>query len=289
MTATSRLPFARSLRYSIGLIIVFNFLFLLWVLFKPGTHDIFVLGDDIGQALSWLLATLLCFIGFKRAWFILHTRADDASHFQIAKLLVPVFLAFGIFCQFIGQVIYTYYDLHHWNPFPSWADVAYLSTFPFLLTGLLLLPTRPLSGITRWRVIVDGFMIMTAIVTFSWYFVLGPTMLQGHESLFATIVGSAYPFFDLVLILCVLRLSFRSSDPKLQLVVRLLSIGLLIIVITDSIYDYQTLQGLYQNGWQDLGCPLGYMFIGLPPQAFTILYTHLQLTDRQNEELQTIR
>ncbi|HCJ33543.1 MAG TPA: hypothetical protein DHV65_04490, partial [Ktedonobacter sp.] len=104
------------------------------------------------------------------------------------------------FCQFIGQVIYTYYDMHGWPPFPSWADAGYLSTFPFLLLGILLLPSRPLSGATRSRLLLDGFIIMTAVVTFSWYFILGPTMLQGYESSFAEVVGSTYPFFDLVLI-----------------------------------------------------------------------------------------
>ena len=263
-----RTSFTRSFWLSASLFVVFNCAFLLWVLFKPGTTYVFVIGDDVGQALGWLLGTLLCFIGVKKLWQHIPGASTDRSFALLAQRWVPIFLAAGIFCQFIGQVIYTYYDMHHWPPFPSWADIAYLSTFPFLMVGILLLPTQRLSGMARTRFMLDSILIMTAIVTFSWYFVLGPTMLQGYESNFALVIGSAYPFFDLVLISCVLRLSFHSIDAELVPVVRLLSVGLVIIVITDSIYDYQTLQNIYVNGWQDLGWPVGYMLIGLAAQAF---------------------
>ncbi|MFL5624854.1 MAG: sensor histidine kinase [Ktedonobacteraceae bacterium] len=272
---TTRSPLARSFWYSVEVVIVFNSLFLAWVLFKPGTRGMFVIGDDVGQALGWLLATLLCFVGLEKPWQRTSPSSDGIS---LAQRWVPVLLALGIFCQFIGQIIYTYDDIFNLSNFPSLADVAYLSTFPFLLSGILLLPIRPLSGITRARVTLDGFMIMTAVITFSWYFVLGPTIIHGRESIFDTIVGSAYPFFDLVLIFCVIRLSFRSSDPTLRPVVYLLSLGLIIIVITDSIYDYQTLQDTYTNGLQDLGWPVGYMLIGLAAQVFSTVRKHTNNT-----------
>jgi signal transduction histidine kinase len=270
MDAT-REPSVRSFWYSVTLVIVFNSIFLAWVLFKPGTQHFFVLGDDIGQVLGWLLATFLCFVGMKRPWRTTADGLDVTAASPTVQRWVPLLFAVGIFCQCIGQVIYTYYDIHNWAPFPSWADVSYLSTFPFLLLGILLLPIRPLSGITRSRVLLDGLIIMTALVTFSWYFVLGPTMLQGDETVIAKITGSAYPFFDLVLIFCVLRISFRTDISALRSVVLLLSVGLIIIVITDSIYDYQTLQNTYVNGLQDVGWPIGYMLIGLAAQAFNII------------------
>ena len=60
--------------------------------------------------------------------------------------------------------------------------------------------------------------------------------------------------------------------------VRLIAIGLIVIVITDSIYDYQTLQGIYANGLQDVGWPLGYMLIGLAAQALNMLHKRQHLT-----------
>jgi signal transduction histidine kinase len=258
---------------SVGIAVLFNSLFLALVLVKPGTDRQFVISDDVGQAIGWLLATLFCFVGFKKLWLggrTVHTKNFVTSHQLLTW--VPIFIALGIFCQFIGQVIYTYYDLRGWPPFPSWADAGYLSTFPFMLVAILLLPRRRLSGTTRSRVILDGLIIMTAVITFSWYYILGPTMLQGAETNLAKVVGSAYPVFDLILIFCMLLLWFRESDPSLLPAERLLLVGLTIIVITDSIYGYLTLQNIYTNGLQDIGWPVGYMLLGLAAQCVTLAY-----------------
>lgn len=260
----------RSFWYSVGVYILFNGLFLALVIIKPGTARQFQIMDDVGQALGWLLATLLCFVGLQWPIKRLFSRAEITGEGNTARQWLPLFFAAGIFCQFIGQVIYTYYDILNLKDFPSWADVGYLGTFPFFFIGIYLLPTRPLIKTTRARVILDSFIIMISFITFSWYFVLGPTMLQGQETLIAKIVGSAYPFFDLVLIFCVLRLMIRSQDLALWPAVQLLALGFLIIVITDSVYDYLTLQNTYANGIQDAGWPLGYMLIGLAAQALTI-------------------
>ena len=233
----------------------------------------FVIADDVGQALGWLLATLFCFVGFKKLWLgrmSAHTSSIKLIH--RVRTWVPIFIALGIFCQFIGQVIYTYYDIRGWSDFPSLADAGYLSTFPFLLLAILLLPKRRLSGTTRSRVILDGLIIMAAVITFSWYFILGPTMLQGSETILAKVVGSAYPVFDLILIFCMILLWFSESDPFLVPAERLLLAGLIVIVITDSIYDYMTLQNTYANGLQDIGWPVGYMLLGLAAQCVTLAY-----------------
>ena len=272
-TSDRHLELPRSFWISVGIAVLFNCMFLALVLVKPGTDRQFVIADDVGQALGWLIATLFCFVGFKKLW--LESVPVDSTNFSLidrVRTWVPIFIAMGIFCQFIGQVIYTYYDINGLPPFPSWADAGYLSTFPFMLLAILLLPRRRLTGTTRSRVLLDGLIIMTAVFTFSWYFILGPTMLQGTETNFAKAVGSAYPVFDLILIFCIVLLWFQDSDPLLVPAERLLLAGLTIIVITDSVYDYLTLQNTYTNGFQDIGWPIGYMLLGLAAQCVTLAY-----------------
>ena len=272
-TSNRHLALPRSFWISVGIVVLFNCLFLVLVLVKPGTQRQFVIADDVGQALGWLLATLLCFVGFKKLW--LDKPSFNGHSFSVihhVRTWVPVFIALGIFCQFIGQVIYTYYDLNGLPPFPSWADAGYLSTYPFMLIAILLLPRRRLTGTTRSRVLLDGLIIMTAMITFSWYFILGPTMLQGEETNLAKVVGSAYPVFDLILIFCMILLWFRETDRLLVPAERLLLAGLTIIVITDSVYGYLTLQNIYTNGLQDIGWPIGYMLLGLAAQCVTLAY-----------------
>ena len=153
-------------------------------------------------------------------------------------------------------------------PFPSWADAVYLWAYPFLLAGILLAPGRRLAAMARLRVLLDGLMIMTAVITFSWYFILGPTIAQGGQSPLGTAVGLAYPLGDVVLIACLLMLSSRISEPQMRRVTLLLGCALSIIIVTDTIYDYQNLHGGYSTGgFLDAGWPLGYMLVGLSADA----------------------
>src|SRR5712692_5238721 len=97
---------------SVGIAILFNSLFLALVLVKPGTDRQFVISDDVGQAIGWLLATLFCFVGFKKLWLgRVSVHSSSFTMIHRVRTWVPMLIALGIFCQFIGQVIYTYYDI----------------------------------------------------------------------------------------------------------------------------------------------------------------------------------
>ncbi len=238
------------------LILAFNGLLAAWLLLRPGSHELVVAVDDVAQSAGPLLSLPFCALSIRRA-----CRNTSGALAWGPALLCGGSLLFGM-----GQAIYTWDELasHQSPPLPSWADAAFLGAYPFLLLGILLLPTRPLPLAARLRVFVDGLMVMTAIATFSWYFILGPTLLQGNESLAAKVVSTAYPLCDLVLISCLLILSARSDGVRVRAVVRILSLALGAIVCTDSVYDYQNLQGTYATGGLiDVGWPLGYMLVGL--------------------------
>ncbi len=48
--------------------------------------------------------------------------------------------------------------------------------YPCLLAGILLLPSKPIPLETRGRVILDALITLAAFGTFSWYYILGPTV-----------------------------------------------------------------------------------------------------------------
>ena len=125
-----------------------------------------------------------------------------------------------------------------------------------------------MAGVIRVRILLDGLMIMTAIFTFSWYFILGPMLLEGGETALGKIVGTAYPFSDLLLIFCLLLLAFRSNGVAVRTAIRILAAALTVIIITDSLYGYQTVHGTFTVGsWLEIGWLVGYMLLGLAAQA----------------------
>ncbi len=251
-----------SLRYGLGLACVYNLLLLAWLVFKPAGAAAYIALDNVAQFVGPLLVVPFCFYG---------TLRDGTAAARTSQSLVPSLLGLGALSYAVGQIIFTFYEqVLHFDtpPFPSWADAAYLWAYPFCLLGILLLPGRRLPAMSRARVLLDGLIIMAAAVTFSWYFILGPTIAQGGGTWASVVVGLAYPLGDLVLIVCLVLLWSRLDEPDLRPVVALLSCALSVIVVTDTIYDYQNLHGGYQTGGLlDVGWPLGYMLVALSGYA----------------------
>src|ERR687894_2159587 len=258
---------ARALWRAAALILLFNGLLLAWVLLKPGGDRVSAIVLNAAGFVGPLLVLPLCFGGLLE-WMRRRgaSRMDDQPAAMRGRRWAPVLLGMGILSYVLGQMGFTYYDLvlQQIPPFPSIADVAYLIEYPFFLLGILLLPARPIPVASRARIALDGLMIMTAALTFSWYFVLGPVIQQGTETVLAKVVAAAYPLADIVLIACLVILALRPGAHALRRAVYLLALALSFYVVMDSIYGYQTLNETYVTGTLfDVGWPVAYMLIGL--------------------------
>src|ERR671912_150791 len=257
----------RPLWRAAGLILLFNGLLVALVILKPVSDATLALVVNTAQFVGPLLVVPLCFGGLLgRMWGRGASQARVGTAVTRGQRWAPVLLGLGILSWVLGQMIFTYYEwvLDQPPPLPSIADVGYLSVYPFLLLGILLLPARPIPVASRTRIALDGLMTMTAAVTFSWYFILGPVMRQGSETTLAKAVSSAYPLAGIVLIACLIILASRPGEHALQPAVRLLALGLSLIVIADSNFAYWSLHDAYATGTlPDVGWSLGYMLVGL--------------------------
>jgi PAS domain S-box-containing protein len=257
----------RPLWRAAGLVLLFNGLLVGVVLFKPVSDATLALVVNAAQFVGPLLMVPLCFGGLLSwMWGRGTSQAPVGSALTRGRRWAPVLLGMGILSWVLGQAIFTYYEwvLGQPPPLPSIADVGYLSVYPFFLLGILLLPARPIPVASRTRIALDGLMIMTGAVTFSWYFILGPVMQQGSETILAKAVSSAYPLADIVLIACLIILASRPEEHNLLPAVSLLAIGLTLIVVADSNFAYWSLHDAYATGTlPDVGWSLGYMLVGL--------------------------
>ena len=245
----------RTFRLAVAMVVAFNVLLVAWILLKPGSEVVFETVINSAKFVGPLLVLPFCFGG-------LFGRAQGTRSQRWALLMLGI----GILCFVFGQMVFTYYELvlRRDPPIPSLVDVGYLIEYPFFLLGILLLPARPIPVASRTRIALDGLTIITAAVTFSWYFLLGPIMQDGTDSTLARVVTIAYPLSDIVMIACLLILAARSGEHAIRPVVRLLVLGFSLIVITDSVYLQMTLHDALVTGMlSDVGWPLGFMIIGL--------------------------
>ena len=209
--------------------------------------------QDLLNAITFpmsLLSLVLSWIGSKRAYWKRGDKIKQRDLYTWIPLIFSMALAF----QFLGANLHSYNIAHNIFVFPAWADAAVLGTYPLLIFGVLCLSTQSLSRRIRLRVLLDSFLVIVVLVTFSWYFLLGPILLSGsRETILAIITHLAFPGFDLLLIGYVILFMAYTPDSPLRFAVRILSLGLITFVLTDSIFQYRLLHGVFAPGWCALG------------------------------------
>jgi diguanylate cyclase (GGDEF)-like protein len=159
----------------------------------------------------------------------------------------------------VGQAVYTAGDfvfywgryISHVNQFPGLADVFFLGRVPFVVAGLALIIRRR-SGRDR-AAVIDCLIVGVAAGVLSWVFLMEP-YTKGSLGLAARIASFAYPVTDLMLVALAVRL--LAGVGRRGASFYLLTGGLILLALTDSLYGWQNLHGvsyssgsLVEGGW----------------------------------------
>jgi diguanylate cyclase (GGDEF)-like protein len=148
-------------------------------------------------------------------------------------------------------------------PFPSLADVGYLSVYPLMLAALVVAVRRHVRGVSSsvWWDVAVGSMGAAAVLAV----VLRPVLdsaAAGPWSL-ATAVAVANPLLDLTLVAAVAGIA-TLRDVRMGGRWVLLAAGLLVFAATDSVYGLQVTADTYVLGTPlDAGWAIGLVLIAL--------------------------
>ncbi|MEV4640637.1 bifunctional diguanylate cyclase/phosphodiesterase [Actinoplanes sp. NPDC049548] len=111
----------------------------------------------------------------------------------------------------VGDVIFEYYQyVLLQEPYPSPADAFYLSAYPMLLTGLILLVPRGRGQ--DQAALVDAATVAVGVGLVFWIFVIEPVAADVTVSAFERIISVAYPAVDVLLLALLARVSFSGAD-----------------------------------------------------------------------------
>jgi diguanylate cyclase (GGDEF)-like protein/PAS domain S-box-containing protein len=130
-------------------------------------------------------------------------------------------------------------------PFPSAADGFYLATYPMLILGLLVLVRRRTPSHDR-AAMIDALIVSTSAGALSWALLIAPYARDGTLSLPTKLTSIAYPVMDLAVAACVARLAFGLGRRSPSLV--FLVLGVVCLLVTDSVYGWALLHGGYATG-----------------------------------------
>jgi hypothetical protein len=148
-------------------------------------------------------------------------------------------------------------------PFPSVSDIGYLGAYIFCFAGLLGMPRARLSVPARVRLTLDALLIILAVVTFSWYFILGPIIQTTGGDPLAKWISFAYPFGDLLFI-CFVVVLLSPLNNASRGAIGLLALSLIIMVVTNTLFAFQMSTDSYIfGGFLDVAWAFGHALFPL--------------------------
>ena len=164
-------------------------------------------------------------------------------------------------------------------PFPSIADIFYLSYYIAWLVGIHLLVVRWQGPVEFTKDSLELGVVLTAAILGFGNFLIGPIFkyYEGATELELFILA-AYPVGDLVLLAALLLILYNDPnqpplpgrskpDTSMRLAgvpLSFLGLGLLVTIVSDTLYTYQTMVGTYASGGVlDAGWSTGNLLVGM--------------------------
>jgi diguanylate cyclase (GGDEF)-like protein/PAS domain S-box-containing protein len=142
----------------------------------------------------------------------------------------------------------TYIVLTTWlgqdNPFPSLADVFYLTMYPIAAAGLVILIRRRSGGRDKGSVL-DALSVTTGLALLTWIFLIDPYVRDGELDWVERATSIAYPLGDVLIVATLARLLITGGRNHAAI---LLGVGTASLLASDVGYSLAQLNGSYTVG-----------------------------------------
>jgi diguanylate cyclase (GGDEF)-like protein/PAS domain S-box-containing protein len=177
--------------------------------------------------------------------------------------------ALAWWCFALGLLLFWMGDLYTYSypklfgadvPFPSIGDALYISVYPVLMTGLLLLVRRR-NQRADGPGLVDSVIMSLGLSLVSFMFLIAPYIHDGTLTLLPKLVSIGYPTGDLILLAAAIRLAVDGGKRRPAFY---LLIGSIVTLLgTDFVYGILTLNDSYHHQlWLDGGWIFFYLLWG---------------------------
>ena len=154
----------------------------------------------------------------------------------------------------VGQALYVAGDFYTYTypdllggtvGFPSAGDAIYLSVYPALFTGLMLLVRRRDPHGRDRAAVVDSLILTVGFALLSWVFLVAPNLHLSGLTVLAKLVSVAYPLGDVLLLAALIRFAVQAGakGPAFYLLVA----STVALLATDCAYNYALLAGTYNH------------------------------------------
>ena len=173
------------------------------------------------------------------------------------------FLSLGLISWAIGGLIWAYYNFFGGVdiPYPSWADVAYIVSWPLWTLGAIQLSRATGAQFSLREAKGKAVLYLVPLVVIALSYFLLVTVARGGEitaggSLLKTFFDLAYPIGDVVILsfsLVIYGLSFKYLGGKYSRSILMLLAGFVVNYFADFMFSWRTTMGEFTvAGFTDL-------------------------------------
>lgn len=220
--------------FAVFTIILYSISYYLWIGLTRDETSLRNLGGALFSLSAPILASMFFYMNIRRF-------TDGARRFWLILLASCV-------SYFIAELIWRYQLVYRGDEFhfPGWADVFWIVNLLFYATALLYKVYQKKKQFLGLQLFFDSFIILTVLTTVSWIYILQP-ILSGKDLPVSVLFFSlGYPIGHLGVLLGVsmLYVSYKHIFPPKVIALNLS--GMIIYIISDSIYFYKSIYGTYE-------------------------------------------
>ena len=209
------------------------------------------LNTDLGDIFPIIINILVVLASF----YATVRSANSGKRVQLAWMFITI--AFAFFT--IGNILELGIHMKPWAFLPN---IFYLIFYPLLATGIYYLPKFSFTRNERIKIFLDMGIIIATLGLIFWIFLIIPILSTQHNS-FRNNIPVIYMVGYLLLIFVLLRGIYSKFDDY-YMPLLLLCMGILAMIITDSVYAFQTVNGTYiSGGLLEIGWVTSFILVGL--------------------------
>jgi PAS domain S-box-containing protein len=221
------------------------------ILLRNYDYPRLVFGDILSPIIELVVVIIL--------FYVIIYLATQELRIRRGWLFIAVALSFYV----IGDILWAIYEIGlHQNPSVSLSDIFYLVFYPIFAVGIYYLTKFSFNRSEKFKIFIDMGIVMITVGLMFWTFLILPT-LSSQENYNLIIISLSYILGDFLLFFVLLRLLYSKFEENYGPII-FLAAGILVLIFTDSVFAYETLQDIYvSGGLLDTGWILSFILIGL--------------------------
>lgn len=182
-----------------------------------------------------------------------------------------ILLGLGMLGWFLGELIYTYYDLFTAEaPFPSIADFFYLIAYLPLSIGLIIQMRLIKIKLSKLEIIIVLILYIIICILVSLFVIIFPIQDTYNwsipsEDIIPLLISMSYPIVDLILLFFTMFVLAKLRHGKISIAWLLMLIGLIFTILADILFNWveNVVSETQLFELYDLIFLIGYIFICL--------------------------